>query len=282
MLPTRIENPGIGDYDTPVVLDVHLLLLGVTSTEADSIMAHVVDVYAPLNIGVMWTAEVVDLGSRSGGSGGPLIDTTDSQALIDASKDHLGGVRPTWADVVYTMVGSEIASSVAGQADCVGGIVYPDAAFAVGEANTVDDFQTKVSGKIAAHEIAHLLAAHHHFANCVEGDPSDVLTDLTPCTLLFNDVGFISLKFSTLEGAVVRRYAVDYADNTPTAPGGRPSPTPSEPQPSPSPGGGPSPDPEPSPQPDTPVVERTVTLKLRKMVAKGRSPRRIRAAIAPR
>lgn len=72
------------------------------------------------------------------------------------------------------------------------------------------------SSKIAGHEIAHLLAAHHHFANCAEGNKQTVTQDLAPCTLLFNDVGLISLAFSTLEGAVVRDYALEYANDTPT------------------------------------------------------------------
>lgn len=250
LLPTSHELPVLGDYETEVVLDVAVLLVGVDPDVADEIMGLVVDLYAPLGIKVRWVNEAVDFEINpppDESVTGMVLSTSESRAYIEASKQHFGGARPWWADVVYTMVDGELASAVAGQADCVGGIAYPDAAFAVGEVDT--QRLARRNAKIAGHEIAHLLAAHHHFANCAEGDKGALVEDLTPCTLMFNDVGLISLGFSTLEAAVVRYYALEYANDTPTSP------------------------PPPEGSPDEywrGEVERSVKLKLRDGKATGR------------
>ena len=74
---------------------------------------------------------------------------------------------------------------------------------------------TTVNGTavVAAHEIGHLMGAHHHYANCVEGIAPDELLglELTPCTLMFNAVNPASLRFSAVNGPVVRGHAVDFA-----------------------------------------------------------------------
>lgn len=227
LAPDNHQVPVVGEWKTKVVLDVAVLLAGVDPDKANEIMAEVAEVYAPLGIELRWVNEAVNFEidpPPDNSAMGTVLSTSDSRAYIQASKDHFGGARPWWADVVYTMVDGELSSAVAGQADCVGGIAYPESAFAVGEVDQ-NDPRVLRSAKIAGHEIAHLLAAHHHFANCAQGDPAAILADLTPCTLMFNDVGLISLAFSTLEGAVVRDYALEYANETPTV---EPEPEPSE------------------------------------------------------
>lgn len=227
MVPQDYEIPVVGDYEKEVVLDVHVILVGIDQPAAERIMKRVAGVYEPIGVKVDATYEKVDLKidpPPDTSATGTVLSTSESRAYIQASKDHFGGRRPWHADVVYTMLGGELASAVAGQADCVGGIAYPDAAFAVGEAEYGDEISEWYSAKIAAHEIAHLLAAHHHFANCAEGNRDDLAEHLTPCTLMFNDVFLISLGFSTLEAAVVRAYALEYADATPTSPPPPPKP----------------------------------------------------------
>jgi hypothetical protein len=221
MAPEHFETPIVGDWATDVTLDVHVLAVEFTPDQAAHVMREVAELYEPLGIRVDATIEPVSLEIEvppNSSPGGVLPNASHSGAFIQASKDHFGGVRPWSADVVYTMLGGELASTVAGQADCVGGIAYPDAAFAVGEAVYESAYTIRRSAKIAGHEIAHLLGAHHHFANCAEGNKQDPQDRLYPCTLMFNDVGLISLAFSTLEGAVVRRWALDYANETPTSP----------------------------------------------------------------
>jgi hypothetical protein len=62
--------------------------------------------------------------------------------------------------------------------------------------------------------------------------------------MMFNDVGFISLKFGTLESAVVRRWALDFLEDL----------------------SGPPPAEE---QPDAQMVDRTITLEASRREANG-------------
>jgi hypothetical protein len=208
--PERHELPVAGDYETPLALRVHVLMVGTPRSVAARVMRHVDDLYSSISIDVRPRFETVDLEISVPPTDPLAPPTSESTEYIAASKEHLGGKRPAQADVVYTMIGGEIAGTVAGQADCVGGIAYDDAAFAVGEANWENAYYVRESAVIAAHEISHLLAAHHHFANCVEGNDDIAEDRFHPCTLMFNQVPPISLRFSTLEAAVVRRWALEY------------------------------------------------------------------------
>jgi hypothetical protein len=248
LAPEHHEVPVVGDYTTPVDLRVHVLAVQTPPDVAARIMARAKTVFEPLAIRVISTIEVVDLQvpiPPDTSATTPVLSSSHSQAFIDASKEYFGGTRPPTADVVYTMLGGELASAVAGQADCVGGIAHDDAAFSVGEATWDNDYEIHRSAGIAGHEIAHLLAAHHHYANCAEGNPDDAVAYFKPCTLMINDVGLLSLKFSTLEGAVVRRWALDYL-----GPDKKPDPDPT-----------PEPQPDPEPDPDPQTFTRTVALE---------------------
>ena len=56
------------------------------------------------------------------------------------------------------------------------------------------------TAEVFAHEMGHLIGAHHHYANCVEGNLSSTdQNDLSPCTLMFPAVNFASLNFAALE-----------------------------------------------------------------------------------
>jgi hypothetical protein len=173
--------------------------------------------YEPLNI---------DLNFKKWGLLAPNRSdrTVDSQSIIDLSKDKFGGTRPDGFDVVYTltdldMTAPSLGAAVAGQADCIGGVRYDEHAFAVGEISQVEDlaagpvtFYHAATAKIASHEIGHLMGAHHHYQECASGIPTELEAgEVSPCTLMTNAVDFQSLNFSTLEGAVVRGHANDFA-----------------------------------------------------------------------
>jgi hypothetical protein len=145
----------------------------------------------------------------------------DAQGLIDQSKALLGGSRPAGTDVVYTLTSKDIQAggqaAVAGLADCIGGVAFPNRAFAVGEVLDPDGVDlgiatvsANLTAKVFAHEVGHLMGAHHHYANCAEGIPSDPNEIGTPCTLMFNDVGFSSLVFSAVNSLVVRGHTEAY------------------------------------------------------------------------
>lgn len=183
-----------------ISLDVLVLLDGVDIARGQEVMTEAVAAYKPAEIDLKWQFQSVSIQ-------GP--QKIDARVMIDKSKAIVGGKRPAGLDVVYMLTNRNIfsgtaGSSVAGMADCIGGVRYPSFAFAVGENITDDDLAAKVVG----HEIGHLMGAHHHYFNCVQGLLSD-----SPnfCTLMSPDVGLASINFGTLEEMVVRGHAEDFA-----------------------------------------------------------------------
>lgn len=158
------------------------------------------------------------------GSQQVVLEGTDSQVLIDQAKALFpDGERPPGADAVLIFTSVNLTNStgdgVAGQADCVGGIEFPRKSFVIIEDDEPDtpwEYEGvtmfgQTAAKIVAHELAHLFGAHHQYANCVEGIPSELdQSEASPCTVMFNDVGLVSLAFSTLEATVVRGYALEH------------------------------------------------------------------------
>lgn len=225
-VPEQATVPVVGDYETPVSLEVLFLLNRMDTYEGEEIAAEIAKIYAPLGIELVpffeqvdWEADTTEPSTLPGGE---PAQTIGSGTLMQNAKEHVGGARPWGIDLVYVMSGVEISSFVAGQADCIGGIRYDDRAFGVGEAGYPDGIHpnwTRRFANIAAHEIAHLLGAHHHYANCAQGDTVSLTRlYLTICTLMFNDISLVSGFFSTAEAAVVRGHALEYAVDTPMAP----------------------------------------------------------------
>ena len=149
---------------------------------------------------------------------------------IAFAKRLMGGIRPPDSDVVYLLTDKDLYipdetaengrdSGLLGQADCIGGVRFDQHAFAVGELG--DHLREEIGplsmlgnagAKTASHEIGHLLGAHHHYFDCVEG----LLTEtdegeLSPCTIMSPYVTFGSINFGVVDGAVVRGHAVSYA-----------------------------------------------------------------------
>lgn len=151
--------------------------------------------------------------------------TRDAATINALAKSALGGTRPAGIDVVFTATDLDVTDPVLGEnltglADCVGGIRYPSMGFAVGEITGSEPikigpavFYHQSYAKTMAHEIGHLLGAHHHYQECATGlaegyEEGDVAT---PCTVMTNALDLQSLNFSAVEGAVVRGHAVDFA-----------------------------------------------------------------------
>ncbi|MDQ4064989.1 MAG: hypothetical protein M3161_02970 [Actinomycetota bacterium] len=208
----RLGMAGVTDDGSQLKLDVLVLLDGVSRPDAEEALSSVDVIYEPLKIDVALRYR------RLPPVPGSRIRDVD---LIQISKDAVGGQRPKGVDVVYTLTSREIfggfGDSTAGRADCIGGIKYPHRAFAVGEHGPPSEeappftYREAYSAKIAAHEIGHLLGAAHEYSNCAEGSDTDPTRDIFGiCTVMFNDVSLIGMKFSTLEGSVIRGYASDY------------------------------------------------------------------------
>lgn len=211
LIPAALGIPTVTDLGQIVSLDVVVLLDGVSVGLADQIMAKAAESYAPLRVDL----NVVEYRSVS-------FVGTEGEALIQQAKDLYGGVRPSGSDLVYVLTSKDLTTDgdtgLAGLADCIGGVRFPAHAFAVGEAVGIDPvavgpffLEVDAHPEIASHELGHLMGAHHHYANCVEGNLDGGAFDLSPCTLMFNFVDFQSLNFSLLEGAVVRGHSVQYA-----------------------------------------------------------------------
>lgn len=211
-VPVAIGLNGLTDPGQTISLDVALLLDGVSLADADRIMQGAAASFAPLNIDL----NVVSYTDVS-------FTGTEGTEMIQQAKDFYGGVRPAGSDVVYVLTSKDLttdgSTGLAGLADCIGGVRFPQHAFAVGEANVtapaaVGPFFLSLDAdpEVVAHEIGHLLGVHHHYANCVEGNLTSAgAGDLSPCTLMFNFVELQSLNFGLLEGLVARGHAVQFA-----------------------------------------------------------------------
>lgn len=210
-IPDAIGLPPILDLGQTVSLDVAVLLDGVDAGLGNLIMTRAAESYAPLGV----TLNVTELETVS-------FQGTEGAALIQQAKDHYGGARPAGSDLVYVLSSKDLTSdgdtSLAGLADCIGGVRFDDRAFAVGEAVGIEEaaigpflLEVDAHPEIAAHELGHLMGAHHHYANCVEGVLQGEPNDLSPCSLMFNFVDFQSLNFALLNTTVVRGHAVEFA-----------------------------------------------------------------------
>lgn len=200
---TQLTPHAVAVTSLPVRLDVRILLDGVTRAHAEQGVASMRKAYRPLGIAVAASYDVVDLTG------------VDAQRLIEQAKGVYGGRRPAGVDVVYAMTGKDITSSgptggqLIGQADCIGGIRTARTAFAVGEIGRVTIPTTREgTGKVMAHEIGHLLGAHHHYASA-EGL---LASDPAVMSLMGPAIDLDALRFSTLNGSMVRGHAQRYAD----------------------------------------------------------------------
>lgn len=210
------------DTGQRVELSVMLLLDGTDSAVAEQIMARAAESYAPLGI------DLVLVRTRN-----VSYDSTVSGDLIADAKATVGGVPPKGIDLVgvftnKTMQSTAGGATVVGQADCIGGVRWDENSFfVVSDIRHIEDPESGTTGtlnsmgfnpnvdataEVMAHEIGHLMGAHHHYANCLEGSLSSTgPSDLSPCTLMFNAVNFASLNYTTLSGSVVRGHAIEYA-----------------------------------------------------------------------
>lgn len=220
--PAAVSLNGVLDSGERIELSVMLLLDNTDAAVAERVMARAADAYRPLGIDL-----VVKKVRRVS------YTSTLSGDLISDAKLTVGGVPPAGIDLVGVFTDKEMqgttgGATVVGQADCIGGIRFDEHSFfVVSDISSIENPETGTTGtltsmgfnpnvdataEVMAHEIGHLMGAHHHYANCAEGSLSSGGTgDLSPCTLMFNAVNFASIDFGTLNSAVVRGHAVEYA-----------------------------------------------------------------------
>lgn len=223
-IPESASVAQVTDAGQTISLEVLVLMDGISASRAREVLDTMAESYAPLSIEAAPRFRKVRLshdGVEAVTPGGPPEETGDALRLIREAKALLGGTRPQGVDVVLILTSKNIfyddgqrQYGLAGLADCIGGVRYPEHAFAVSEGEspweeTVGD--QLLSGKIAAHEVGHLMGAHHHYANCGQGDRHPEGSD-SYCTVMFPaQIRFMARNFGTIEAVVVRGHAVDFA-----------------------------------------------------------------------
>lgn len=219
--PTPAEYSVPTDPQDEVSLEVLVLLDGPTLEQGQKVMARAADAYKPLGIELRPRYESVDFEPDR-------TEDTDEishyRRLVQDARYHTAGERPPDSDLVYVLT-SKTIDGAAGFADCIGGVRYPNRAYAVGEFHEQEvlsfglNFYVDRNAETLAHELGHLMGAHHHYANCAQGVGADDVTNREPaaCTLMFNFLDFTSINFSTINAATVKGHALAYASNTPTA-----------------------------------------------------------------
>lgn len=206
--------------DTAPIVHVLVLHDGMPVAEARKSMERAAEPYE--KAGLRFAATYRKANFRSDGEYRGK-QTASGRGLIQDAKTLLKGQRPKGFDVVYVLSAKDLYSgsssdrdySLAGVADCIGGVRYPDRAFAVGEYDktfTAFGFELPpdFTAAVGAHEIGHLFGAHHHYATCSR--PAAPVSDgLDVCTIMFPDIGLAGLEFSAVNAAVVRGHAYEYA-----------------------------------------------------------------------
>lgn len=213
-------------------VDVLVLLDGVSEADGVAAVKAAASAFRPIGVDlrVRFAAVRVPADGTTVGLDGKHWPTASTTRVMTAAKRAVGERVAKGVEAVYLMTGKDLylgddepdsdnrAYGVAGMADCIGGVAFPHRAFAIGERLSYGEQRGAVKvaehlpGKILAHELGHLLGAHHHYANCAENVAAAVVASSADvCTLMFNDVGVIGLRFSTLNRPVVRGHALAYA-----------------------------------------------------------------------
>ena len=214
-IPEQYATPA--DALTPVTARILVLLDGIERPAAARAVAFASKAYEPLEVTlrVVRYKNVNFAPSGTDPQGNPEIE---GYQYMEDIKAAMGGRRPAGIDVVYTFTTKRMyfiqsgqkVYGLAGLADCIGGIRYPNRSFALG-AGAQEGWAVEQAGLTMAHELGHLLGAHHHYANCAEGPAPTLCTVMFNADLTFLGLGtFNSIKFGTLESSVVSGHAQEY------------------------------------------------------------------------
>ena len=204
------EVPPVAVATTPVLpLEVRVMTERRHLGDTKTYMKATVDSFSRIGIRLKVSYDVVIPPStwKTG-----FLQEASSDEIFKFMKARYRGKRPRGVDLVYYMT----AYWSGGMADCIGGVAFADQAFAFGSIDYATEGlvpQPLVNeGFVAAHELGHLLGAHHHYSNCAEALPSGATrTDLGPCTTMFPLATGISGTFGLLERSFIRHYTARYA-----------------------------------------------------------------------
>lgn len=137
---------------------------------------------------------------------------TTSSALLNDIKFHYRAYHPDLQrDAVAMLVYKEIGPL--GQASCIGGAGLDDRGNLVMTTNAAPfnflgvQLYSNIYGKTLAHEMGHLLRAHHHYSNCHEASREPVVD---ACTMMTPFVDELDETIGTLESIVIRGWANEH------------------------------------------------------------------------
>lgn len=129
-------------------------------------------------------------------------------------------------DFVAVILGGDYEGTTAGMVECVHGLGVKDYAYLWSEYDQPRE-KSELLGtpvgliedmplKVFMHEAAHLLAAHHHYTNCVVPYIDLRLSDaLGACGVMINDIGLASFRFSETNKLVMRSYVEETGAGSP-------------------------------------------------------------------
>ena len=208
--PTDVGLSGVTDDGQVVDVDVLVLLDGIDEPTGREMFRLADQAYAPLGIRLVpHRFQVV-----------AFPEPANGQRLVSHAINTVRGQVPKQYDIVHVLTNKEM--NVAGIADCLGGVRYPDRAFSVSSvqadrdiviAGPVKTFHLKDhSAKTLAHELGHLLGAHHHYGNHHEG--GGTAPDFETATIMMSPAAMPrAFRFSAVNGAAIRGHAVAYAQD---------------------------------------------------------------------
>lgn len=141
-----------------------------------------------------------------------LFPNSDSTQLLTDIKFHYRAYHPEMnRDAVALLVYKEIGPL--GQASCIGSAGMDDRANLVMTTNSAPfnllgvQLYSNIYGKTLAHEMGHLLRAHHHYSNCVQAT-REPISDA--CTLMTPFVDELDEVIGSVEAVVMRGWANDH------------------------------------------------------------------------
>lgn len=209
-VPPPPVDAGQATRTDPLLLRVLVLADGISVFRASEITSRAEAAFRGSDIRVEWRVAEVD------------FPGAEAEDLLDLSRDFVGGTPPAGFDLVHLITSVNVlddgVDSLSGRADCLGGIRYPEYAFSVSEDDPAVERREVLgvreypnySAVVVAHEVAHLLGAHHYHGNCAEGasagDP-----DFASCTVMEAAVQWRSLRFGLLERATIRSVLEEYS-----------------------------------------------------------------------
>lgn len=222
-VPATYAPPALAYSD--INIDVTIMLDGVLKTDAERMVERANTAYTDHGLQILATYRKFPLKADSiqTDDAGRPVEGIEVRAAVAAAKTALGGTRPVGSDVVYVLTNKDLYlegfdDGILGWAECIGGVRYPNRAFAAGEVPTsfktlALNFYLDAGAKVLAHEVGHLFGAHHEYGNCVQGIGPEDVTNLEPaaCTLMFAYIDFQSLTLGAVDGAVIRGHAEDFA-----------------------------------------------------------------------